>query len=281
MPYFKILVLDLDGTLLRDDESISSNTEQLLKEIHNFGITIVLATGRSFLGLPKKVLCLDFVDFLISSNGASLFKWDTNQRLFSSWISKEIAIDVLSKIKDVDCVADLLIEGKWHIDENKFSEMEKIVPNNVFNYLKKTRILEKNMLDLCLNLNCGVEKIVINFSDLKVKQKIISLISEIKEKDSIKYWTDKNYKIDFYNAQTSKANALKFLCQKLNVDPSSVMAFGNDDNDIELFDFAGDSIAMKNSTKLLLEKSKHITEDNNNDGIYKYLVSFLKEKRYS
>ena len=77
------------------------------------------------------------------------------------------------------------------------------------------------------------------------------------------------------SGSVSKASALHALAAQFHITPKQVMAFGDSDNDIELFSYAGCGVAMQNATSNLMKAASAVTRSNNEDGVAFYLESFL------
>ena len=158
-----MIALDLDGTLLRSDGSISEETIDKLERLHETGIVVVVATGRSYIGLPQNIRCLSFVDYLISSNGTTVTRWDDNSIIYREWMPKDLSYLIFKECSNLDIIIDTLVDGTWHIDAHKYKKYNFILNNNVKKYIEKTRVMEDDY-DFFLNtLNKGTEKIVMNF----------------------------------------------------------------------------------------------------------------------
>ena len=65
----QLIITDIDGTLLKDDQTIESRTKQLLVDAHNMGIHTAIATGRAVDALPEEVTKMDCFEYVIASNG--------------------------------------------------------------------------------------------------------------------------------------------------------------------------------------------------------------------
>ena len=90
---YKMIVLDLDDTLLRDDHTISSRTKEALMTAQEQGVKVVLASGRPTFGMrnvAKELRLEEYGSFILSFNGAKIINCKTNEEIFSSTLSPEI-----------------------------------------------------------------------------------------------------------------------------------------------------------------------------------------------
>ena len=80
----RMIALDLDGTLLRSDKTLSARTRQVLESYIAKGTHVVVASGRSYDSLPQEVLSVPGIDYAITSNGVVIFHRPTGEKLFYS-----------------------------------------------------------------------------------------------------------------------------------------------------------------------------------------------------
>ncbi|MCT6917461.1 MAG: HAD-IIB family hydrolase, partial [Bacillus wiedmannii] len=87
---YKMIVLDLDDTLLRDDHTISPRTKEALMTAQEQGVKVVLASGRPTFGMrnvAKELRLEEYGSFILSFNGAKIINCKTNEEIFSSTLS--------------------------------------------------------------------------------------------------------------------------------------------------------------------------------------------------
>ena len=141
----KTFVFDLDGTLLNDDGTISNNVIDIIKEIAREN-QIIYATGRSYVGLPRSLEpIINCASYIITSNGTSIIN-NNGEICYTDWISNDKAISFLEQIKNDQALVELLINGKWHIDEKMLLNASKIgFTIELINYIRNTRIIHNGI----------------------------------------------------------------------------------------------------------------------------------------
>lgn len=265
---YKLLSIDLDGTLLNNKKEIDKESIKYLENLSSKGIIIVISTGRSYVGIPKCLKENNFVDYYITSNGATCFD-RKNNLLINNWIEYE---NVSKLVSDPKFCVEFLIDGKWYTDSKSFEMFDLIIEDKeTIEYIKKTRSLLNENVDYKF-----IEKININF--LKedydyVNEKIKSFLNQ---NSNIRVWSDKNHKLDLYSITATKGNTLKQLSNILNVSSEEIIAFGDDDNDIEMLEYVGCPIAMLNGNDNVKKISKYTTKlTNDEDGVIDFLKKFV------
>ena len=88
--HIRLAALDLDGTTLRSDKSLSEYTIETLKNAHEYGMHIVVASGRSFASLPEQVIQFPWAEYAITSNGAAVYEVHTGKRLRECRLKPEV-----------------------------------------------------------------------------------------------------------------------------------------------------------------------------------------------
>lgn len=239
----KTLVFDLDGTLLNDDGTISNDVIDIIKEISREK-QIIYATGRSYVGLPRSLKpIMGCASYIITSNGTSIIKRN-GEICYTDWISNDVAVSFLKQIDSSQFFAEILINGKWHIDEKMILNASQIgLTTELMNYIRNTRIIHNGLLDFLQKGKEPVEKITVNLP-IENRPTAKSAIGLTAQKMNLKCWTDKAHKIDVYKADTSKGKALQYLDSVGKIELSNTICFGNDANDLEMFRACKISVCM-------------------------------------
>lgn len=265
----KIAFIDLDGTLLNDQLQISQDNIEALNRLHDvYNTILVLATGRSMVGLPNAIKTIwNLFSYAIFSNGATVYDCVNKKVLFKNLIDNKVAIEILRGIYQENVVIDCLIDGKWNIDEKSIMLLtsKPVVDKNVLEYILHTRLRRNNILDYLFSMGSDIEKIAISFECEKrteIETKLCKILPYELITDS-----DKKYKIDVYSSTATKGIACNELIQYLGIDRQDAVAFGNDKNDISMFELCGIKIAVENSVSELKQKASWLCASNNRNGV--------------
>lgn len=266
-----LFVLDLDGTLLQDWETISDESVNYLKYIQTLGHKVVLATGRPFRSAEAFYDKIGLNTPLINYNGGLVTsKHDKNFKGYSLTV-------------DLDSVLDIFENNKEHID-NAFGE----VIDDIY-LLKDTEEIQP----LLHNFN-GARLFVGDFKDiLKTPTNGFIIISKdgrgahiedyvekhFKDKVLHRNWgNDYEYIIELFTPETSKGNAVEYVSKYLGFEQENIVAIGDAHNDIEMLQYAGLGVAMINAQDRLKPYADTITEfTNKENGVIKFIEKFLKK----
>lgn len=249
------IVLDLDGTLLDSDKSISSRNYEAVKGCYESGIHIIVATARPPRAANRFLNKFPFVDYLVYYNGAlTLCKSKQTERHFSIPIDISKQINnyielqapqsiIIYEVNDLCYTCKPLTDSEHSYFGNRSNDPKPlVVDKDFFSSLSPTKIL------------------VHGYSTwMDAKEKFgddVNLIA-----------TDGGALVQIMQKSASKEEAVRRVLDDIGVNPKNVMVFGDDFNDLGLFQICGMPIAMDNAINELKNCAVHITESNDNDGV--------------
>lgn len=263
---YKMIVTDLDGTLLDNNKSVSNSSKKYLKELKENGYIVCIDTGRT-LGRAKYVLGkLDYINYIIGNNGTYIYDVCSDKNIYQSTIKtediKELFIKYLNEYEIFEINSYEYILSYCKKIENKEPFVEKI--DNKDEYFSRIN----DVYNVTLSFK-KEEKIDVFLEDLKNNYKEIRVFI-MQDSFSKKKW------ITLINKNDDKFNGLCILKDKLGINNNDIIAFGDSLNDLEMIEKVGFGVAMKNALNDVKNKAKDITmEDNNNDGVILYLKKLI------
>ncbi|WP_239725074.1 MULTISPECIES: HAD family hydrolase [unclassified Mammaliicoccus] len=246
MGNYKIVALDLDGTLLDSEKNIPKSTAQYLISIQK-KFPIILITGRAYKNSKYYYKILNSHSYLVTNNGAQIFY---NNSLITQ---SEIRNDNIEKL--------MSLSKKYKLKYVAFTEKDILFE------LKKKDILEESILKF-------------TFIDIQSKQLNKNLVNEIQDIKGIDI-TNNTYKSIEINRQgVNKGTALQYIAKKLNVSLKECIVIGDSLNDLSMFTTNAISVAMGNAKRIIKENSDFITLDNDNKGVEVALKKLLNQRFY-
>lgn len=246
----KMIVTDLDRTLLRTDKTISDYTENVLNHCRQKGIKIVFATAR-----PKRTV-KHFIeqipsDALILHNGAAIFAGDKLIKKYG--IASQTKNNIMLSISKDYPNASLSVE----IDDVLYANFDV---SSIWNYTQAIRT---------------------DFTDLpdKPADKIIIGVTSMEDvKRYSKYLTDELY-IEMNDGKlglimhrnATKWRAIQIISHHFKINKNEIAAFGDDYNDIEMLKNCGVGVAVENALDEAKAVSDFVCESNDNDGVARWI----------
>lgn len=259
----KLVVCDMDGTLLDDQKRIDEDFLKIVEK-HHRNINFVIASGRPYYTLKK--VFKDYLDYLyfICDNGS--FVMHKDKCLINMVLKKEIVLSSLNELKKDQKLFPILCAYDTAYVDNHDTDFL----NNAREYYKKI-ILVDDLKDV-ENLD-KIGKIAI-YDPIDSKshayEKMKFLKDEAKVSVSAFEWLDINPN------GVNKGEALKKLVKKLKITKKDCVGFGDYLNDFEMLKFCHYSYAMENAVDEIKEISRFITCSNNEKGVSKALKKLLK-----
>jgi len=264
---YKMIVLDMDDTLLQDDHTVSEATKAALIKAQEQGVKVVLASGRPTFAMwdtARELHLSDYGSYILSFNGAKITNCRTNEEIFSSTLLPEVVHQLfeLSKREKVwlhTYVGDTIVTE----ENNPFTEIEaqitglpiKAVPNFV-DYIKDPVV--KGLMVKEEDILKNVEKV---------------LQTELSEQLSV--MRSKPFFLEFTEKGVTKGTSLSLLIDRLGITREEVIAMGDSYNDAAMIEFAGLGIAMGNAPDDIKLIADYVTDTNNNDGVAKAVEKFI------
>ncbi len=290
---YKLVAIDLDGTLLNSYGDITKRNENIIKEIISNGIEVVLTSGRTNSAIENFALQIGADRYLISGNGAVVYDLHDRKTIYNKYLSKEKVL-LISKICEENTVYyNIYTEHSiitkslnfntlyYHSENKKKAESQRTQINIVENIPKYIEKMENsNFLKITV---CDKDKTIFNgiLTKLKENKQVDVLEVSHMSRKIVQFGTEEElieyYYTEITNKNVNKWNALKFLADKLKIKQEEIMAIGDNVNDIEMIKNAGYGIAMGNSSPQVKKYAKEVTLTNDEEGVAEILKRHLND----
>lgn len=265
---YRIIALDLDGTLTDSGKEIPAPTLHALLEIQKQGFTVVLASGRPTPGmthLARKLHLEKYGGYLLSFNGASITDCRTGRILFEQTIPKPF----LSGLYAFACEhgtgmmtyrGDKIITGT-RIDT--YMELEARINHMTFKEVKDFPAFVDFPVSKCLLTG---EPGHMAEAEILLKEKYGSELS---------IYRSEPFFLEVMPRNIDKAYSLQILCEKTGLRREQLISCGDGYNDLTMIRFAGLGVAMGNAQEIVKSAADYVTASNDNNGILKVIEKFI------
>ena len=272
----KLILLDLDGTLLTGDKRISPANYDALERCAANGAHIVPSTGRFYGGMPQVVRELPFVRYVVAVNGAQIYDVKEDKVLCREEIGLDAAFRVFDELDKLPVIYDCYMDDCGYDYVGMYERIDEFISDpRVKSMVKSTRKPVPDFRAFLREQGRPLQKIQMFFKDMDRRavelKRLPGLFPDLTVTSSI----TNNIEINAKNA--NKGEALRFLCRHLGLDVSESMSFGDSINDLSMITAAGVGVAMANADRSLLDAADHITDTNDNDGVAKAIARFCPE----
>lgn len=264
---YKMVVMDLDDTLLREDRTLSEGNRKALIEAQERGVKVVLASGRptyAMMGIAKQLEMDRFGSHVISYNGAEIRDCATNETIFESSLTKEVAHELydISREHGVHIhtyVDDVIITPEM----NQYTDIEADI----------TGMPVSKVEDFKQKVKGNVIKVLM----VEDPQYLKSVEEKLKNKmaGKLNMVISKPFFLEFMDNGIDKATALEKLIDRLGIKREEVIAMGDSYNDRGMVKFAGLGVFMANAPEDLRQEADYIADTNMNDGVAKVIEKFI------
>ncbi len=288
---YKLIAIDLDGTLLNSQGEVSQETRIALNKAKEQGIEIILASGRPISSTESLALELGVDNYLISGNGAAVYDIKKQEIIYDRFLTKEQVLDIAKLCEENSFFYNVYTEDEvlasslnynilfYHKENVKKIEERRThinIVQSIFEYIKQSG--KEKFLKITV---CDESRFIFNriMKRLKEIEGIDVLDVAYMSKKKIKFGTEdidiQYYYTEITNENVNKWNAIQFLLNNLNIKKEEVMAIGDNVNDKEMIENAGLGVAMGNSNPKMKEIADQIVSDNNSEGVAEAIKKFI------
>lgn len=255
---YKLIAIDLDGTMITKDHRITDENMKAVKKLVDRDVKVVISTGRAYDSAKKFVERLGLTtvnDYVIAYQGCKLYRPFNDEKVFEIGISNELVQEIIEFVKGYN-VGLVMYE-----DTKLFSQQHH---ETIATYINS---IEMPLSDIKFDINNSNITKVITVGERDELEKMVAEIPEHLKENTNNFFSHSNL-YEFISKNANKGLALEKLCDILGIDMKDTVAIGDNGNDIELVKMAGFGVAMSNAYEGLKEVADYITvKDNNNSGV--------------
>ncbi|MGE6356922.1 Cof-type HAD-IIB family hydrolase [Flavobacterium sp. NPDC079362] len=267
----KVVVSDLDGTLLNPQHRISDYTKSIFQELHNQNYLIVVATGRHHLDAMAIIETLEVPVYLVSSNGARIHSPE-KEEIFAFNLNSDVVKTALNVEIDPEITVVLFKENVWQT--NKWSEK--------LNAFQADLKYHPELVDYKTLEDFGAIKIFFSCDNheklVKLKDAILANSSE-----HLHHAFSLPTCLEFMDKSIDKAVAIEIVLEKLGFTLDQAVSFGDGFNDVQMLSASGKGLIMGNAPASLKETlpNLEVIKTNAEDGVAHYIASKILDKEFA
>ena len=287
---YKLVAIDLDGTMLNSYGMVTENTKQVIKNTINKGTEVIIASGRPIDSIKTIAKEIGSENYFIAGNGALIYDIKKDEIIYEKFMNKQKVLEII-KICEENSIAYNIYTEKTIIAKGlKYNVLYYYKENLKKEENKKTNItIVEDVYEYIKNLeNEKFLKITVCDETKSVFNSIIRKLRTVEDIDvldvlhmsrkMIKQGTE-DVPIEYYYTEISlkdvdKWNAIEYLANKMNISKDEIIAIGDNINDKKMIENAKVGIAMGQSTPVITEIADFVTLNNNEDGVAKALEKY-------
>ncbi|RDW15470.1 HAD family hydrolase [Oceanobacillus chungangensis] len=284
----KLIAIDLDGTLLAEDGSITEENSKIVRAVQQAGNKVIISSGRSLHDTKQILLDAELDCPIITGNGAIIFHNDVV--LQNLYLEPELIKELIEIVEENGLYFEIYTNQGVYVEEagrnileqelqhlqNEDADFAKVIGNKIIDIQFKQNGLTyvPNYHDIDYEPLEVYKIFVLSFN----QQGLSKLEDRLSSRKDISLTTSGVQKLEIGNLNASKGNALTFIANHFNVDLEDTVAIGDNLNDLSMFEVAGMSIAMGNAEKIVKKQATYITKSCDEDGVAFGLRKFVLKK---
>ena len=267
----KLIAVDVDGTLVNSKGQITAKTREALIAATKAGHEVMIVSGRPTYGIREQALALGFDKFggvLSAYNGGQLYDFKEGKILANHPMDYDLAMEILELSKSLD-LEIMIPHGELIYTDNAdnfYSQRESGMLNMEVKAIDNIR----DSLDFVPNkLLFAQDPDKLDEPCAKIKEKFGNLTEQVK---SARFYYEVMPK------GLSKGASIIEACKIFGIDIKDAIVFGDEMNDLSMFEVGGTGVAMGNAVEPIKKLADYVTLSNNEDGIAYYLENFVLNK---
>lgn len=261
----KLIVSDLDGTLLNEKKEITERTKKIIREAYSKGIDFAIASGRSQHSIKKFQQDLGIKIFSICNNGANVYDKDENL-IYSNPMKSEVVKKVITFLR----------ENK--VNYNGFSHRNLYLDDKEKNPVLTVESGIFDIIELGNGDNFPEMFKIIARQDEEALRKLKDFVLQQEFAPEIDVTITQPNCMDIVDKNCSKGNAIEFISKQFNIPIDEIIAFGDGENDYSMLAAAGHPVVMENGMATLKEAFSTRALTNEEEGVAIYLENILNLK---
>ena len=257
---YRLLALDLDGTLLNSRKEVTPAVKRALEWVRERGVHVVLSTGRIVGEAAEFARELPCDDLMVTAGGTAIAT-ASDERILQSWdMPCEIGAKVVEAVQSRPVRVMIYVGSKIYI--NEYSNCDFVANYRVEGFHANKIVVEDIAGEIRRN-RLNVTKVYA----LGEREVLEQALAEIRPLPGLTITSSGSDNFEILPAGADKGRALTRLGEMLGVTPAEMVAIGDSDNDAEMLRAVGMPVAMGNADAALKDLAKYITADCDHDGV--------------
>lgn len=270
----KLIALDLDGTALRSDNTLSPAVAAAIKKAAACGVEIVAASGRPYGSMPQSVLTLPGVRYVISSNGAAVHD-RTGKRLHETLLKESAVLQLLDLTRDDDLIWEAFTDGATYTDNRYLRDPVRYGCTPAYiGYVRGSRGGLDDMRQYMYDNRTRLDSVEFVCPDRDRRERIRTRLEQ--HTTGLYITSSSAHFVEFMDENATKSRALQWLCRYLDIPLSQTAACGNADNDADMIACAGTGAAVANASESCKRAADMMVPSNDNDGVAELIDRLLR-----
>ncbi|AUS98837.1 haloacid dehalogenase [Clostridium thermosuccinogenes] len=273
---YKMIAIDLDGTLLNSEKKISSENKRFIKLAMDMGVKVVICSGRVYRGARMYAREIGSKDPVIACNGAVIKCADTGEILFNNPMSA----DDCAKVIDI-CRREG-IYFHYYVGDTLYAE--KMERSALSIWKRNKELPEEDRIDV--QIADDLIKVLRDSGELPLKviaicddkERLAKARAEVERIGSVDVTSSGSNNFEVIKKGNNKGRALEILTERLGIKREELIAIGDNENDAPMIRYAGLGIAMGNAETFIKDMADFVTLTNEQNGVAAAIRRFITDR---
>jgi len=270
---YKMLAIDLDGTLLDSNKEISQENRKYIKCAVEKGLKVLICSGRIYAGAKVFAEQLALEGPLIVCNGAEIRDVKTDEVYYSSMLSKEDCLKVVDLLHNEGIYFHTYIDDVMYAEKLDYAALYYMIKSKDLrsDFRIDVKVVE-SVRDVVVKSSENPSKIVVMSSKLEDLNRVRKFVEKV---DTIEVVSSNYDNFEVLNRGVSKGKALEIISRMFSVKREEIIAIGDNENDCSMLEYAGFSVAMGNAEERVKNICNFVTLSNDEDGVAQVIKKFV------
>lgn len=258
----RLIAVDMDGTLLRRDKTVSEKNITAVNSALEQGIEVMIATGRSRAQAGRYIELFPDMRYLISSSGAVVYDMkDDWKKIISNEITPEIAVEILKFANGIDCFPIMSVEGQSVYNAAQAPYASEYGLGAYVHEINTYGTGVESVYEWYCEKLQPVESVSLYCRDESIRGDIVASLSHL----PLYFALPGEPGVEISMKTANKGDALRSLCEQLGISISETVAVGDSDNDIPMLQIVGYAVAPANAAEAVKDVVDFVTADCDHD----------------
>ena len=274
--HIQLVAIDLDGTLLNSKKTCSLRTQNAVQAVLKTGRKVCFVTGRGVVDTTPFAQQCGLTEHLITANGAYIWDIQNQQAIKQTGLDADIVDYTIQIGRSQKMFLWLFAPHNVHCETSDYLYQAVInkYPDFTSDHCNLDTIDNKSVLKSLFILQLDKALEIKEQLHQKYGDRIHMIINSTHTDDPDDATKELVY-LEILHSESNKGNALQHLCEYYKIPLANTIAFGDEDNDIEMLQIAGVGVAMANANKSILDVAQYKTLSNDEDGVADFLEKYL------
>lgn len=276
LTHFSCAAFDLDGTLLDGHSQLSPRTKVALEDLHRAGVQVIVCSGRPFSTIPKDILAHPAVRFVATGNGVRIFDKALGKDVYCCALAQQTLEDIVELVQYYPVGYEFFIQGKAFANRAYLADPALYGADLMSNrYLTTTRAPFDDVRSFITAHRNTIDSMGLSLADMVLKKQLWQRLEH--EIEGIYVTSSVPRLLEVADARAGKGPAVAVILERLDLDATGLVAFGDADNDLGMIELAGMGVCMENGEAHLKAAADFIAPRHDQDGVAIVLEKLLKE----